>query len=163
MRIYNFFRRGLNQATGHTSQGTTPADTYTSESGNSTRAPQTISAPSRPLGRPFSPPSQHPAPTDCPALPPGVGETATTPQLTRTSLEHWTQESGISQREKAQREIVAERILAGARKNDGPLVVKGSLYLYAHTSLTQLPPGLRVEGNLNLDACTSLTQLPPGL
>src|SRR4051794_22629083 len=140
MRIYNFFRRGLNQATGHTSQDTTPADTYTPESGASTRAPQTISAPSRLLGRPFSPPSRHPAPTERPVLPPGMGATATTPQLTRTSLEHWTQEPGISQREKAQREFVAQQLLAGARKSDGPLVVEGDLHLSDRTSLTQLPP-----------------------
>src|SRR3954447_11880500 len=158
MRIDNSLRRGLNQATGHTSQGTTPADTYTSESGGSTRAPQTISAPSPLLERLFSPPSRHPAPTECPALPPGVGETATTPQLTRTSLEHWTQVPGISQNEKAQREIVTERILAGARKSNGSLVVKDALDLSDCTSLTQLPPGLRVRRDLYLSACTSLTQ-----
>lgn len=81
-----------------------------------------------------------------------------------SSLEAWRDAPGISDAERDERRIAANRIREWSTiTNWGEYAVQGNLSLAHMTHLTSLPPGLYVQGHLNLSLCTSLRSLPADL
>ncbi|RYF10943.1 MAG: hypothetical protein EOO40_04215 [Deltaproteobacteria bacterium] len=89
--------------------------------------------------------------------------------LTRSGVQAWQDEAGLTEHEHTERAHAAKVILqaavsvqdAGAPSDD--LVIPGNLYLDGYTALTRLPVGLKVGGDFYCLDCTSLTHLPEGL
>jgi hypothetical protein len=89
--------------------------------------------------------------------------------LTLTSLKIWQDAADITEGERTERIMLAERILAAVAlggKEDAlseRLEIRGHLWCHRLQQLTQLPKGLKVGGSLDCSQCPNLTQLPEGL